>query len=346
MSASSGNPAPPAVTPLPRSEAPSLSCEVQYKDIQLDRDEDDEQIELGRGAFGVVYAGRWKGEPVAVKKLRLHVSMLEGGSFWREVETQMIARHKNVVTVYGAAVKPVRSDADMRECAIVMDRMCCSLAAALHAEGRASAPVTLMQRSLSSLPARLRSLTEVARGLRYLHAHGIVHADLKPDNVMLDERGTAQLADFGLAVHRPDAAARSRSSMRGMRGTPLYMDPALAASAAASVRPASDMYSFGVLAWEACTQRLPYTDDADVGDDSGNKASGASARAPWLQNFGAATVGGIATRDALRAVESLPPAVADMIEACWAAEPSARPTAEAAIRVLEQALASLPPVLA
>ncbi|RYG40637.1 hypothetical protein EON68_03980, partial [archaeon] len=236
-----------------------VSCELDYSDIRIDRDEDDDPIELGRGAFGIVFAGHWKGEAVAVKKMRLHTSIVRTGPFWREVQTQIAVRHRNVVAVYGAAVKASGTDNEMMECAIVMDRMAHSLASLLHDTFRAGSAGEARQGELRTLRARLRVLADVASGLRYLHAHGIVHADLKPDNVMLDARGTAHLADFGLAVRRREAAAETQSSAKGMRGTPMYMDPALL-DARVSVRPWSDMYSWGVLAWEVLTLRRPFTE--------------------------------------------------------------------------------------
>ncbi|RYE85343.1 MAG: hypothetical protein EOO65_00600 [Methanosarcinales archaeon] len=297
-----------------------VSCELQYKDIQMDRDEDGDPIELGRGAFGTVYAGRWKDEVVAIKKLRLHQSIVNSGPFWREVQTQITVRHKNVVAVYGAAIKSSSADPDMMECAIVMDRMLTSLSAVLHGTFRAGTEVARVQQEIRTLPVRMRLLAEVARGLRYLHAHGIVHADLKPDNILLDARGTAHLSDFGLAIRRSEGMANTQLSALGMRGTPLYMDPTLA-SVSASARTWSDMYSFGVLAWEVLTMQSPCPADGVL---------------PALGFAHTQLAGGKTPHAVLLEMRSLPPAaVMSIIERCWSADALERPTAADTVAVLD-----------
>jgi len=99
----------------------------------------------------------------------------------------------------------------------------------------------------------------VARGVEFLHSRGVVHRDLKPDNVLLTENNEAKLCDFGISrmVH-------DRSGMTTAVGTPLLMAPELVYSATATgagTPTAVDAYSFGVLLWMVATQRLnPYDD--------------------------------------------------------------------------------------
>ncbi len=102
--------------------------------------------------------------------------------------------------------------------------------------------------------ARLRSgLQQLAHGLAHLHAHGKVHRDVKPSNVLVTDEGRVVLLDFGLAV---DLARPPGGALR-VGGTAVYMSPEQARGCAST--PASDWYSVGVLLYEALTGRLPIT---------------------------------------------------------------------------------------
>jgi hypothetical protein len=108
-------------------------------------------------------------------------------------------------------------------------------------------------------------LRQVASALAAMHARGVIHRDLKPSNVLVDG-DRAKVADFGLAsviggvgpisAHAETAAALTRTGM--MMGTPLYMAPELA-DGAREATPKSDLFSFGVLAYELLAGRLPYS---------------------------------------------------------------------------------------
>ncbi|MGH9424310.1 MAG: protein kinase domain-containing protein, partial [Thermoanaerobaculia bacterium] len=104
----------------------------------------------------------------------------------------------------------------------------------------------------------VRLLTEVVDALSNAHEHGVVHRDIKPDNVMLSGRH-ALVADFGVAKAVSDAAGGSGVTTLGMAvGTPAYMSPEQAA-ADPTIDPRSDIYSVGVMAYEMLTGRVPFT---------------------------------------------------------------------------------------
>jgi eukaryotic-like serine/threonine-protein kinase len=101
------------------------------------------------------------------------------------------------------------------------------------------------------LTALRNGLAQLARGISAIHEAGMIHNDLKPQNVLVDGQGRVVILDFGLSAAR-DAVRRRR----GFAGTPQFMAPELFAGAVAT--PASDWYAFGVILFEALTGALPF----------------------------------------------------------------------------------------
>ncbi len=152
----------------------------------------------------------------------------------------------------------------------------------------------------------IRMLREIASALAYAHEHGIVHRDIKPDNVLLSG-GSAMVTDFGVAkaLSASTTAGHGSTTSHGVAlGTPAYMSPEQA-SADPSVDHRADIYSFGVLAYELLTGQPPF-----VGRTPQNLLAAHVTEVPEAINKRRA---------------SLPPALAALVMRCLEKRPADRP---------------------
>lgn len=107
------------------------------------------------------------------------------------------------------------------------------------------------------LPEIRRIIVQVGDALGYAHARGMIHRDVKPSNVLVDERGNCLLTDFGLARMTADASASAKLTSSGaIMGTPAYMSPEQGAGHSLDGR--SDIYSLGIIFYEMVTGQVPY----------------------------------------------------------------------------------------
>lgn len=201
---------------------------------------------IGAGAMGVVYLAidEQLGRQVAVKLLHRHVASdaALGGDARLLREARALARldHPNVVRVYEVG-------AHQGQIYVAME----------YVEG-----VTLGS-WLAQAPRSWTAIVDVmlgaGRGLAALHAAGLVHRDLKPDNIVVDRRGHPRILDLGLVrPHEPldgdDAAPLTRSGV--IVGTMAYMAPEQLRGEPADAR--SDVFAFSVVTWEALFGRRPF----------------------------------------------------------------------------------------
>src|SRR5262249_17789251 len=105
-----------------------------------------------------------------------------------------------------------------------------------------------------------RVVSQIAEGLDYAHEKGVIHRDFKPSNVLLDDKGNALLADFGIAKITSDTAQLTGS---GMIGTPACLAPAM--SQPNGITPQVDVYALGVALFEMVTGSQPFPADTPIG---------------------------------------------------------------------------------
>ncbi len=201
--------------------------------------------ELGRGMAGVVHeALAPDGRRVVIKALRPHVVRQDGlvERFRREALMMAEIRHPNVMPVLDV-------QAEASPPFFVMPWVDGRTLAALLAEG-------------SSIPIgrALEVLRGVAAALVEIHRHGLVHRDLKPDNVLLAVGGGVVLFDFGLAKRTSATEGGADLTKEGqILGTPAYMAPEQIRSGAIDGR--TDVYALGVLAAELLSGTNPFCSD-------------------------------------------------------------------------------------
>lgn len=191
---------------------------------------------LGRGGMGQVHLGRHRsGHLVAIKRVRdtLANDLLVRDRLAKEGTLLRRVKHPNVIRALDAGL-----DTDGTPY-LVMDRITGTSLAQLAKQG----PLPLPR--IASIAAQLLA------GLGAIHDAGVVHADIKSSNVMLDESDHVQIIDFGLA------RTMSRFDDNGMiAGTPSYMAPEVIGGAAPTI--AADIYAVGAIVYELLTGTPPF----------------------------------------------------------------------------------------
>ncbi|CAK9170684.1 unnamed protein product [Ilex paraguariensis] len=252
---------------------------------------------FAQGAFGKLYKGTYNGEDVAIKLLerpehdpeRAHLMEQQ---FQQEVMMLATLKHPNIVRFIGACRKPL---------------VWCIITE--YAKG-GSVRQFLTKRQNRSVPLKLavKQALDVSRGMEYVHGLGLIHRDLKSDNLLIAADKSIKIADFGVA--------RIEVQTEGMTpetGTYRWMAPEMIQH-----RPYTqkvDVYSFGIVLWELITGMLPFQNMTAVQAAFAVVNKGVRPNIP---------------NDCL-------PVLGDIMSRCWDANPDVRPPFTEVVRMLEDA---------
>jgi tRNA A-37 threonylcarbamoyl transferase component Bud32 len=199
--------------------------------------------ELGRGAMGIVYKVHDErlDRIIALKTIRKDVFILSDGSeqdlserFRREARAAGKLTHPGIVTIYD-------SSEEGDDLYIAME---CVEGECLGERMRRTPRMPVGEAS--------RIATRVCEAIAYAHAHGVVHRDVKPDNIMCCANGDVKLTDFGIARIISQAATRTVQA----RGTPRYMAPEQWRGD--SIDGRADVYAIGIILYEMLTGRAAF----------------------------------------------------------------------------------------
>jgi hypothetical protein len=286
---------------------PTVALESELS-TALDFDEIAPGKRIGEGGAGVVFAGTWRTQHVAIKLLRQEEFSAQDVAELR-AEARLLEQllHQNIVSFRGVSVEPKR----------------CCLVTELAPFG--SLKSVIVGRSAVEFAYMRHVCSDTARGVQFLHRSGIIHRDIKPANVLIfslsaQESVVAKLTDFGSARMRTAAAAmmmvaaaaadRTRSPIEG---TPIYMAPQLFDR---SARPSeqSDCYSLGATFYEAASLQEPFVEIAFAWDVA--KAVAAGKRPQWP------------------AATTAPAWFRALVDRMWAQDAAARPHLDDVLNVL------------
>jgi len=199
---------------------------------------------LGQGGFAVVFRAR---DEVLRRDLAIKVLDVQGAPsptlserFVREAQTIARLEHPNIVPIY-------QVDADPQDGLLYIVMRCVdgpSLRQLVATHGRLS------------VGDAARVARQVADALHYAHSEGVVHRDVKPDNILLDHRGHVFVTDFGIAKAAQAASAAQLTTEGMIIGTPQYMSPEQAAGETVDGR--SDIYSLGIVLYQMLSGHPPF----------------------------------------------------------------------------------------
>jgi len=208
--------------------------------------------ELGRGGGGVVYLGadRSLRRSVALKVLspEMVTDPIRVQAFVEEAIITGGLEHPNIVPAYDLGCSSALG------IYYTMKRLTGRPLAQVLIELRRGDPATVHSFGMYRL---LGCFIELCRALAYAHARGVLHGDLKPENVFIGEYGEVVLVDWGLAqVLGPDGKHQARARMKA--GTPEYMAPELITKSGQDLDVRSDIWALGVILYELLTLTLPF----------------------------------------------------------------------------------------
>ncbi|XP_021292450.1 serine/threonine-protein kinase HT1-like [Herrania umbratica] len=253
------------------------------------------------GRHSRIYRGIYKQRDVAIKLISqpeedANLANLLEKQFISEVALLFHLRHPNIITFIAACKKPPVF------CIITEYLAGGSLRKYLHQQEPYSVPLNLV----------LKLALDIARGMRYLHSEGILHRDLKSENLLLGEDMCVKVADFGISCLESQCG-----SAKGFTGTYRWMAPEMIKEKHHTKKV--DVYSFGIVLWELLTALTPF--DNMTPEQAAFAVCQKNARPPLPS--------------------SCPLAFSHLINRCWSSNPEKRPHFNEIVSILERYAESL-----
>jgi len=254
---------------------------------EIDPDDLELQKILGKGAFGKVYKGMWRGAVVAVKRFDIDLSDIEESAL-NEIRKEAhlmdkLGNHPNVISFVGAVTQP---DSPFGLC-LVLD----------YCPNGSLWDMLFKHQHSFPLHVQIRIMRDIANGILHLHKEGVIHRDIACRNVLVGNGLEVYISDFGMARLK-DTENTTKSNIGPLR----WMAPE--AMTKREYSEASDVFSYGVTLWEMVTKLRPW----------GNMEPAAIVIAVSQKN----------TR--LKIPNNCDPVVKKIIRSCWATRPSHRIT--------------------
>ncbi|DBA85833.1 TPA: hypothetical protein ACH3X1_005382 [Trebouxia sp. C0004] len=275
--------------------------------------------EISRGTQSVVYKGQYENQRVAIKTAKIGKAA-DLDNFKLEVVVMSKLRHvPSVVSLVAARLIPPGY-------LLVMPYIPRDLYTKIHYDGWRPGWCLVLQLS-----------KHLAEGLAAIHAAGILHRDIKPGNVLLDDQDLPYICDFGIAIpiselNTDDAggSAKGRPTggfhKRNMVGTLEYMSPETLQKQAPSEK--SDVWALAVTLNELATGIFPYSDCTQENP---------AAHTVLEMGYGRQELAAAVATDGLLPLtrDDMPPAFAALLKACWSLQPSHRPSAQQMLQALQ-----------
>ncbi|ELP85520.1 protein kinase domain containing protein, partial [Entamoeba invadens IP1] len=277
-----------------------ISAKTQMT-THLDYHELHEEKRLGEGSFGIVYLGEFRGYKVAIKKMKEgcndEIKMKE---FEKEVNMLDKFRSDYLVHFYGAVFIP--------------NKIC--MVTEFAQFGSLNDLIKNKKKITIQKEIKIKVMNDMANGLLYLHTNGIVHRDIKPDNLLvfsldINDKVNAKLTDFGSA-RNINLLMTNMTFTKGV-GTPVYMAPEVLKKE--KYKKSADIYSFGVTLYETLKWGDAY--DKNV------------FKFPWkIAEF-------VISGKRLERNENMSDSQYELIQKCWSQQPDDRPNINEVVNLLE-----------
>ncbi|XP_021767019.1 U-box domain-containing protein 33-like [Chenopodium quinoa] len=241
------------------SHVPFFFSEFSFSDLEKATNNFDPSLKIGEGGYGSIYKGFLRQSQVAIKILNPN-SMQGPQEFEQEVDVLSKLRHPNLVTLIGACHESWALVYEYLSGGSLEDRLIC-------------------KNNTPPLPwqTRIQIATDLCVVLIFLHSSrptSIIHGDIKPSNILLDENFVCKLSDFGICCvisHRETSMEQTtRFCTSQPKGTFSYMDPEFLTTG--ELTPKCDIYSFGIILLRLLTGRpaMGITKEVEYALNNGN----------------------------------------------------------------------------